>query len=411
LPPSEPPGPSSLRFLLAVHNTYTEHASGAARSVRTIMQWLADAGHTCHALSTARFESTFGATLTPHLADLGVKPRWRTPKAGCREADYTIDRVGVSVIETRHNDLRRPDRAEGQQYLCRFNQLLDSFRPDQVLSYGGHPALPAALEIAHARGVTTTFTLRNHGYDDRRWFTSVDRVLTPSAWLARRYASKIGLHASALPSPILWSDVQGPEDSRGFLTFVNPALHKGAAFFARLADRLGQARPDIPILIVQSNTDATALAQVRGVELTRYKQIVTGPPIARVSDLFALTRILLVPSLFEEPFGRVAAEAMINGIPAIVSNRGGLPDTVEDGAIVCSVPDWMGTHERRLPEASEVEPWFEAVTRLWDDAAEYNRLATAARAAAHRLYDEARLRRRYEAWFTAPRPYEPLFAD
>jgi glycosyltransferase involved in cell wall biosynthesis len=31
---------------------------------------------------------------------------------------------------------------------------------------------------------------------------------------------------------------------------------------------------------------------------------------------------------WEEPFGRVAAEAMINAIPAIVSNRGSLPSVV-----------------------------------------------------------------------------------
>ena len=38
-----------------------------------------------------------------------------------------------------------------------------------------------------------------------------------------------------------------------------------------------------------------------------------APPVPTPADYFALTRILLVPSVWEEPFGRVAAEAMING--------------------------------------------------------------------------------------------------
>jgi glycosyltransferase involved in cell wall biosynthesis len=398
-----------LRILLAVDNVYTEHASGAARSVRTIMRWLAEAGHACHALSTARFESTQGATLLPHLAELGVTPDWTSPASGSRETDYTIDGVGVSVIETRHNGPAKPDLAERQQYLHRFNRLLDEFRPDQVLSYGGHPVLRAAMEAAHSRGVTTVFTLRNHGYTDRRWFTHVDRVLTTSNWLTRHYAAAAGLRSTPLPSPILWSEVQGPEDSRGFLTFINPSPNKGVALFARLVDCLGQARPDIPILVVQSTSGAAGLAAIRGLNLTRFPQVMISPPIPNPRDIFALTRILLVPSMFDEPFGRVAAEAMINGIPALVSDRGGLPETVEDGAIVLPVPAWMQPQERRVPEAGEMEPWFDAVVRLWDDPAEYDRVATAARAAARRLYDETTLRQRYEAYFTAPPPYETLF--
>ncbi len=53
-----------------------------------------------------------------------------------------------------------------------------------------------------------------------------------------------------------------------------------------------------------------------------------APPVQTPREYFALTRMLLVPSVWEEPFGRVAAEAMVNGIPAIVSNRGALPEVV-----------------------------------------------------------------------------------
>ena len=116
-----------------------------------------------------------------------------------------------------------------------------------------------------------------------------------------------------------------------------------------------------------------------------------------------------MPSLFHEPFGRVAAEAMINGIPALVSDRGALPETVGDGGVVLPVPAWMEASSRRIPDAEEIRPWFEAVTRLWDDAEEYQRIADAARKAARQLYDETDLRRRHAAFFTAAPPYPDLF--
>ena len=64
---------------------------------------------------------------------------------------------------------------------------------------------------------------------------------------------------------------------------------------------------------------------------------------------------------------------------------------------------------RRIPDAEEIRPWFEAVTRLWDDATEYQRIADAARKTARQLYDETALRQRHAAFFTAPPPYPELF--
>ena len=41
---------------------------------------------------------------------------------------------------------------------------------------------------------------------------------------------------------------------------------------------------------------------------------------------------LLVPSIYEETYGRVVTQAQVNGIPALASSRGGLPESVGEGA-------------------------------------------------------------------------------
>ena len=38
--------------------------------------------------------------------------------------------------------------------------------------------------------------------------------------------------------------------------------------------------------------------------------------------------LVIVPSIWEEPFGRVSLEAQINNTPVLVSNKGGLPETI-----------------------------------------------------------------------------------
>lgn len=51
----------------------------------------------------------------------------------------------------------------------------------------------------------------------------------------------------------------------------------------------------------------------------------------QVSQLLQNADVLLCPSLWEEPFGRVVLDAYKNAMPVICSNMGALPELVEDG--------------------------------------------------------------------------------
>jgi glycosyltransferase involved in cell wall biosynthesis len=54
----------------------------------------------------------------------------------------------------------------------------------------------------------------------------------------------------------------------------------------------------------------------------------------RTKELLSQSEMLLVPSIWPEPFGRVAVEGMASGVPTIVSPYGGLPEVVGEGAWV-----------------------------------------------------------------------------
>ncbi len=84
-------------------------------------------------------------------------------------------------------------------------------------------------------------------------------------------------------------------------------------------------------------------------------------------DFYKVSRVVLMPSLWRESFGRVAAEAMINGIPSLASNRGALPEVVGDAAFLFEIPDRYTPETRKVPTAEEVAPWVETIIRLWDD--------------------------------------------
>jgi glycosyltransferase involved in cell wall biosynthesis len=419
-----------VRFLLINNHCINDPTVGVTQSLRTLIQWLADEGHACQVLTTARVESPRVFDVIGYLRAQGVAlpddrrvgaqraRRGGHARPAAPLAHYTIGEIPVTLLLTRHHDEARPDPAEMAQFVDTFETLLQTFAPDQVIACNAHPMILESLARARRRGVTTTFAVRSFGYEDPRYFADVDHVFTCSQFLTDAYRARIGLVSTPIEPPIDWAAVLAPSASRAFATFVHPAPHKGLFLFARLAAMLGERRPDVPILVVQSGHSAGALNAMPGIDFTAWPQIMAAPAVATPAEYLALTRLLLVPSVWEEPFGRVAAEAMINGIPPLVGNRGALPHVVGGdaagggGGRVLPIPNWMTHATTRVPTEEEVAPWYDAVCALWDDPELYRSVSEQARGIAETRYSETRSRAAHVHYFTAltpgGRPLRPM---
>lgn len=120
------------------------------------------------------------------------------------------------------------------------------------------------------------------------------------------------------------------------------------------------------------------------------------PGMAQPQKIFAVTHALLMPSLIDEAAGRLAAEALINGIPALVSDSGGLPETTGTGGqIVEFKRDQRG---EPIIDADTVERWTVAVRAMADDQ-NYSVAAEAARLAGQR-YQTQYQQDLYANWFS-----------
>ncbi len=105
------------------------------------------------------------------------------------------------------------------------------------------------------------------------------------------------------------------------------------------------------------------------VEIPQKKNITR---LRHVSDvqrdtLMAESRLVLVPS-WHEGFGRVALEAMAQGVPVIASNKGAHPEVVGEGGI--------------LLDPTNREGWIEAVGRLLTNQDEWRQMQQRGRARA-----------------------------
>ena len=394
------------RLLLLLPQLPQDPASGAARSMRTACEMLATAGWEVQTLATTATESAVPLAAAEFLRTAGYAVTTRAPNRAVYRHDRAVlefigrHRIFFRLLDTGSAPPHDWQDAHGTQFNRLFQRELTEFRPDIVFAFGGTPADIDRYRRAQAAGSKVVFGLRNQGYREAHWLRSLDAVLTPSQFLAGFYETALGLHSTPLPTPIDLEDIVAPNREAIFFTAVNPSREKGAFFLARLAEELALRRPDVPMLFIESRGSAGALVQAGlagGFDLRRHEGLMFAPAVPKPAEFFRGTRVLLVPSVWEEASGRVVAEALVNGVPPIVSERGGLAESTCGAGFVVPLPKSL-TLETNLPvSAEDVAPWLDCMERLVDDAT-YAQASARARVAGE-AYQPAVLAPRYVEFF------------
>ncbi|NEM98893.1 glycosyltransferase family 4 protein [Pontibacter burrus] len=62
-------------------------------------------------------------------------------------------------------------------------------------------------------------------------------------------------------------------------------------------------------------------------------------PNDKLHTFYSSASLFVCPSVWEEPFGMVIAEAMLSGVPVIASNRGGIPEVLGDCGVTIDPED------------------------------------------------------------------------
>ncbi len=390
------------RLLFASIHSYLDPSSGAAIATRELLELLAARGWDCRAFTCGVLDYQNETPIEDVLAAI-ERPTSRSGAAlslgGEAEVfDLEVDGVRLTILPTSHSRAERaPNPREGAMFIDLATTVLDRFRPDILLTYGGHHASRSLMLKARARGTAVVFHVHNFGYNDRRGFEDVDGIIFPSEYSRRLYARRVGTDGVVIPDPIRLDKVIADDPERKYVTFVNPQPEKGAAVLARIALELGRRRPDIPLLIVEGRGTADGLAGLP-VDLSALTNLHRMANTSDPRDFYRVSRVVLMPSLWRESLGRVPIEAMANGIPVLASDRGALPETLGDAGFVFTIPDRCTPAGSVVPTAQEVAPWVAVIERLWDDPefeAEHRRRALAEA----RRWDGDKLAEQYEVFF------------
>jgi glycosyltransferase involved in cell wall biosynthesis len=130
------------------------------------------------------------------------------------------------------------------------------------------------------------------------------------------------------PCPVRRYLTGKPSINNEYITLINLNENKGGLILLKLAKEM----PDRKFLgVIGSYDDGGLMPQIVN-ELRQLPNVKVMDHGDNVKAIYAQTRILLVPSRYES-WGRVATEAMINGIPVIACPTKGLIENCKGGAI------------------------------------------------------------------------------
>ncbi len=325
------------RILWANPFCLLDTSSGANMSVRAILRQLVAQGYEVAILGATIFDAPKGITKLKPL----FEHNQLQPYAG-KLVSIKDDTLTHHLFVTKNVFRDRMTAKEDGLWHGAYINLLDTFKPDLVWFYGGYAMEMQIPYEARLRGIPSAFYLVNGNYKAWRWCQDVDVIITDTMETAAYYQEHVSFKPVPVGKFIETEHFVAPTHTRERLLFINPSMVKGGTVVVQLALALEQQRPGTVIEVVESRGNWEQLVRKVTSELKQPRSTLSNVVITANTDdmrpIYGRARVLLAPSLWWESGARVLAEAMLNGIPALVSNHGGNPGMVEEGGILIDFP-------------------------------------------------------------------------
>lgn len=360
-----------MKVLFAQNMIHIPTYGGANKSNRIFAELLAAQGHECQIIAPV------SGALDPGAED----PRARLARYGVTHWQQDDSAIVYDLAGVRVHGVISPSKIAR-----RIRSTAAELRPDWIIVPSDDPGgmvLASALASAPTRVIYIAHTIQQVPCGPAAFYPSaamakllhrVAGVLAPSRAAADYLRDWADVTAELIYPPVYSTTPIRQHDRPGSVTLINPCAYKGLPIFLRLADEL----PDVSFLAVPTwgttEQDLKELRQRPNIEITT--------PADDINEILCRTRILVMPSLWDETFGYSCVDAMLRGIPVLASDVGGL------GEAKLGVPYLLPVRRIELYNATadparpapiipeqDVAPWRNALRRLLEDRAHFDELA------------------------------------
>jgi glycosyltransferase involved in cell wall biosynthesis len=293
---------------------YPEARRGASRSATELLRRLVRRGWAVDAVCATNVKTRGGRALEPADASAPGRPG----------PAFIVDR-SLGFPCWRGTPPQRQVEEDGGHrfFLGKLLELAGRNPPDLVV--GQLQGALALLGETALRGLASFFLDRDVDIRDVPGAERVHRIANSpfvASWLIAN-----GHPDPGIVLPIVDSAAYRVLDRRRrFITFINPVVEKGRDVAMEIARMMPEAR----FLFVHVKRALGASER-----LSRYgPNVEVREEVDDAREIYRDTDILIHPSQWDEPFGRVILEAQASGIPVVSSDAGGIPFALGRGGVL-----------------------------------------------------------------------------
>jgi glycosyltransferase involved in cell wall biosynthesis len=174
----------------------------------------------------------------------------------------------------------------------------------------------------------------------RRWHKAFNLMVANSEAVRHHFLAEIAKPVEVVLNGIPIRPSRPPLSFPPTVAFAGRLVReKGTDVLVRAFARVVKELPDARLLLAGEGPERNRLKKlISNLKLSQSISMLGHLPHPELERKFSTVWVQAVPSLWEEPFGNVAAESMMRGTTVVASNSGGLTEIVQDGQTGILVP-------------------------------------------------------------------------
>lgn len=244
---------------------------------------------------------------------------------------------GLTHLEYVMPNSYRTTLARDDHYSISFDEFIRQFNPDACLLQA-EGALEAWSKLSLRNNCKTMLYVQN-GLEPnqfKQYNISPPTCLANSKFIQSMIKSKFNLESHLLYPAInieryFTDHLQKDENEKFTVLYINPNQVKGLNVFLHVA----KALPNINFKVLEGWAPISPNLKHH---LTQFPNVECLDRTWDIVNIYNSVDMLMVPSQWEEAFGRVVVEAHAAGLPTIASQVGGLPEASGEAGLL--VPDF-----------------------------------------------------------------------
>jgi glycosyltransferase involved in cell wall biosynthesis len=205
----------------------------------------------------------------------------------------------------------------------------------------GRPCRERPGVVCHTNRCMTWLGVARHAVERRLIDLSVfDRMIANSRWVAERLCAEGVPVDSCVYSGVAARPPRPPLHDPPLAAFAGRLIaKKGVDVLVRAMAAVLRRVPHARLIVAGDGPDRPGLVRLaEGLGILRSVDFVGHLDQEALERMLAPAWVQAVPSIWEEPFGLVAAEAMMRGTAVVATRPGGLTELVADGESGYLVP-------------------------------------------------------------------------